>query len=236
MSVARALAIDPEAGVRAAAVWSLGAIGGREDAAVLARALKDVDGAVVGDAAAALGRVASRVGVTAAFTEPLCGARVDVRPYVRANALTALALSGGACAGAADGLGASARDLLARDTSPSVRIAAADALATIAATDGPPAVAAARALGRCAVEDHDASVAVRCSTPASAHRDPAARDDVSIYVIEGGHGTPTPRASFALVRADGLLRLGVADRRGELFEAAAPPGLIRLAVPAALAR
>jgi HEAT repeat protein len=237
-TVARALATDPDAGVRAAAVWSLGAIGGRGDAAPLARALKDVDGAVVGDAAASLGRVASRVGMTASFSEPLCAALVDVRPYVRANALTALAISGGACAGAWGGLGASARDLLARDTSPSVRVAAADALSKIAATDGPPAIVAARALARCAVEDHDASVAVRCSRPAVDPREAAAapRDDVSIYVVDGGHGAPTPRASFALVRADGLLRLGTADRRGELFEAAAPPGLIHLAVPAALAR
>jgi cellulose synthase operon protein C len=38
------------------------------------------------------------------------------------------------------------------------------------------------------------------------------------------------------VRADGLLRLGLADRRGELFETGAPRGVIRLGVPAALAR
>jgi hypothetical protein len=32
------------------------------------------------------------------------------------------------------------------------------------------------------------------------------------------------------------MRLGVADRRGELFEAGAPGGPIRLAVPAPLVR
>jgi NADPH-dependent 2,4-dienoyl-CoA reductase/sulfur reductase-like enzyme len=35
-----------------------------------------------------------------------------------------------------------------------------------------------------------------------------------------------------LVRADGLLRLGLADRRGELFEMGAPRGVLRLGVPA----
>jgi hypothetical protein len=43
-------------------------------------------------------------------------------------------------------------------------------------------------------------------------------------------------APFALVRADRLLRLGLADRRRGLFEADAPRGTIRLAVPAPLAR
>ncbi len=47
---------------------------------------------------------------------------------------------------------------------------------------------------------------------------------------------PAPRAPFALVRPDGSMRLGVADRRGELFEFAVPPGTVRLAVPAPLAR
>ncbi len=61
-------------------------------------------------------------------------------------------------------------------------------------------------------------------------------DDVAVYVVPDGRGAPLARAPFALVRPDGLLRLGLADRRGEVFEAATPRGVIRLGVPAALAR
>ena len=45
-----------------------------------------------------------------------------------------------------------------------------------------------------------------------------------------------PRAPFALVLPDGLMRLGVTDRRGALFEQAAPRGEVMLEVPAPLAR
>ena len=65
---------------------------------------------------------------------------------------------------------------------------------------------------------------------------PDGSDDVAVYVVPDGRNAPLPRAPFALVRADGLLRLGLADRRGEIFEAGTPRGTIRLAVPAALAR
>ena len=40
----------------------------------------------------------------------------------------------------------------------------------------------------------------------------------------------------ALVRADGFLRLGIADRRGSVFEISAPSGPVELAVPAPLVR
>ncbi|EYF00382.1 Hypothetical protein CAP_0910 [Chondromyces apiculatus DSM 436] len=57
-----------------------------------------------------------------------------------------------------------------------------------------------------------------------------------MYVVPDGQQVPLARAPFALVRPDGLMRLGLADRRGELFEMAVPDGVLRLAVPAPLAR
>jgi hypothetical protein len=51
-----------------------------------------------------------------------------------------------------------------------------------------------------------------------------------------GSAEPAPRAPFALLRADGLMRLGLTDRRGEVFELDAPRGYVSLAVPAPLAR
>jgi hypothetical protein len=40
----------------------------------------------------------------------------------------------------------------------------------------------------------------------------------------------------ALVLADGVLRLGLADRRGAVYESQAPRGDVRLSIPAQLAR
>jgi cellulose synthase operon protein C len=227
----RRLVGDPDPGVRANAAWSLGAVAGKDALPLLGSLLKDLDAAVAGNAAAALGRVAGRVGQAASASPPLCGALTDARPYVRANALAGLSAAGARCDGPI------ARELLARDPAEAVRLAAADHLAR-GGDD-----ADRRALARCAGEDRNATVALRCGRPAA--EAPASGEDVAVYVVpfdagSGGSGigrdTPAPRAPFALVRADGLMRLGVSDRRGELFERGAPKGTLRLTVPAPLAR
>ena len=43
---------------------------------------------------------------------------------------------------------------------------------------------------------------------------------------------PIETQPFALLRADGLVRLGVSDRRGQVFEVAAPRGALSLLEPA----
>ena len=230
------LAGDPDPGVRAAAVWSLGAVGKREHFAVVERLVQDPDAAVAGDAAAAIGRIAAREGQPEKAAAALCPALAQERPYVRANALEGLSLAGARCE--AGPLGRTARDLLARDPAESVRLAAADALwrsVTAGGTAGGTAPDAAdkRALARCASEEHNAAVATRCG---KALETVPGVEDVAVYVVPDGRSAPLPRSAFALVRADGLLRLGLADRRGELFEAGTPRGVIRLAVPGALAR
>ena len=231
----RRLAADPDPGVRANAVWSLGAVGKKGAAGVLGPLLKDPDAAVAGNAAGAIGRVAGREGDAAGAAALLCpalldGAHAHAHPYVRANALAGLSIARARCEGAA------ARDLLARDPAEAVRLAAAEHLARASAgkgADDKEAEADRRALTRCAGEDRNATVALRCGRPAQV---PVGLDDVAVFVVADGAGDPAPRAPFALVRADGLMRLGVADRRGEIFEAGAPSGVIRLAVPAPLAR
>ncbi len=116
------LTADPDPGVRANAVWSLGAAGKKEHLAAVEKLMKDPDAAVAGNAAAALGRIAAREGDPAAATAALCPALGQERPYVRANALEGLSLAGAGCdAGAV-------RDLLSRDPSEAVRVAAADYL------------------------------------------------------------------------------------------------------------
>ncbi|WP_437929782.1 HEAT repeat domain-containing protein [Sorangium sp. So ce291] len=224
----RKLAGDPDPGVRASAIWSLGAVGAADALPLLPPLLRDPDAAVAGNAAGAIGRIAGRAGQPARASAALCGALSDARPYVRANALAGLTVARARCDGAAP------RDLLARDPAEAVRLAAADHLAQGGADPD------RRALARCASEDRNATVAARCASPAAP---PSGAEDVVVFVVpfDAGRGdsardAPVPRAPFALVRADGLMRLGVADRRGELFERGAPRGPLRLAVPAPLVK
>jgi cellulose synthase operon protein C len=234
--VLRVLAQDPDPGVRANAVWSLGAVGVRGDLALVARHLKDRDAAVSGNAAAAIGRIASRSPDPTA-APALCAALSEQRPYIRANAIAALSTLGAGCGSSgprSDPSARSVRDFLSRDPAESVRLAAADHLQRAVARAGPKGDAAAsRALLRCSAEDRNATVASRCANALPA---PVGSFDVSIYVVPENRNAPEARAAFTLVRADGLLRLGVADRRGEFFEFAAPGGVVRLGVPAALVR
>jgi HEAT repeat protein len=224
----RALASDPDPSVRANAAWSLGAAAGRDAVGALAALLADPDVAVAGNAAAALGRVAAREGDAALAAPSLCPALRDARSYVRANALAGLSLAAARCEGDP------ARALLASDPSDAVRLAAADALWRAGARPAaPPDPADRKALLRCASEDRDAAVASRCERPRPAT---SGTTGVAVLVVPDGGGQPLARAPFALVRADGLLRLGLADRRGEVFERDAPRGPVRLAVPAPLAR
>jgi hypothetical protein len=89
------------------------------------------------------------------------------------------------------------------------------------------------ALAQCASEDTNGSVASRCRRPlARAHGDAP----VTVFVVPEGRTSPVPNAPFALLRADGMIRAGLADRRGAVFERFAPDGTLSLLVPAALAR
>lgn len=220
------LLADPDAGVRANAVWSLGGLAKKDSVAALVPLLKDPDVAVAGNAAAALGRIAARDDAAKEVTAALCGATSDTRSYVRANALGALSLAGAACDTRV------ADELLVRDASETVRLAAADHLARAAAS-GKDDGAAKRALARCSSEERNATVAARCARPLPAA---TGKDDLVVYIVPDMRSSPAARAPFALVRPDGLLRLGVADRRGEVFEREMPRGTVRLGVPPSLAK
>jgi HEAT repeat protein len=217
------LAADVDGSVRANAVWSLGSFGGARELPVLERALGDRDVAVAGNAAAALGRVGQRTRL--AVAPALCKALGDSRGYVRANALAGLRIAKARCAANQE------RALLGRDPAPVARRAAARLLAAIPSGNGAQDRAA---LASCAAEDTDGSVAAACA----ARRDKvlSGTEPVLVYVVPIGESDPSPRAPFALVRADGTLRLGVSDRRGVVFEHDAPRGEVSLAVPAPLAR
>lgn len=224
-----AMLADADASVRANAAWSLTHVGAAPSIAKLSLAVKDLDVAVAGNAALALARAAVRAKTPAAAVKPLCAAITDFRSYVRAGALTGLAELGESCPKQD-----TVRHLLRRDPSWRARLAAARLFHTTKAVEKD-AELNRRALARCAAEDRDAGVALACAVHKSA-RKTADRHDVLVYVVPDGKTATTPRAPYALVLADGAMRLGVADRRGSLFERRAPAGKLELAVPAALAR
>lgn len=219
----RRLLVDPDGAVRANAVWSLGSTGDGSDVPRLRAALEDPDVAVAGNAAAALARLSLRT--RAAVGPALCAALAAPRSHVRANALVGASLVGERCDPVV------ARRLLLTDASPVVRRAAATLLLRIPSADGRADQAALR---RCAEQDGDGSVAAQCAGPPPAI--PEQGEPVAVYVIPAAEPGPVARAPFALALADGLLRLGVSDRRGVVFEAAAPRGAVSLEVPAPLER
>jgi HEAT repeat protein len=212
LGLLRALAADPDSATRAAAVWAIGATGTVSDAAGLASRVDDRDAAVASNAVGALGRLAKRTGASVAPT--LCKALEHASSGVRANALAALALVQKTCDPAL------ATDLLARDRSAAVRMAAARYLFLDQGK------AARDALARCADEDESARVAAACaerSSPVSGRE-----ESVLVVVVPTGEAEPLPRAPFALRFEDGIHRAGASDRRGVVYERRAPSGIVEL--------
>jgi cellulose synthase operon protein C len=219
------LAKDPDGSVRANAVWSLGAVGDPGAEAVLKKALGDRDIAVAGNAAAAYARWGLRHGRKLAPV--LCAALIDSRSYVRVNALAGLSLAAERCEGDAE------RRLLLRDRSSIVRERAAWLLQGTKSADER-GLADQEFLRRCERAERVGRVALACASG----RPPAegAHEDITVFVVPSGRTEPLARGAFSLARPDGLLRFGLSDRRGAVFEAEVPLGDVSLEVPAALSR
>ncbi|HEX9294427.1 MAG TPA: HEAT repeat domain-containing protein [Polyangiaceae bacterium] len=233
-AVLRPLLSDPDGSVRAEAIWATTYLPRGPDAsAALARALELISDGDLDVAANAVG-AAALLGKTLSPTDPaaksravaaLCKATADFRVYVRANSLTGLNILGGRCDG-----GARERALLAQDPSEMVRQAAARLIARIPSTDA--TKADARALSRCVADDKSGIVANACQI---AFPIPTSSSPALIFIVPDGRTSPAPLAAYSLQRADGLIRSGLADRRGAIFERACPKGEFRLVVPGALA-
>jgi HEAT repeat protein len=221
----RRLAEDADAAVRANAAWSLGAVGGTEDVVSLFALLDDRDVAVAANAVASVARLGRRLERDVA--PQLCRALDDSRSYVQANALTGLRLSDAACPSSETPVW-----LLEHHPAEEVRLAAARLL-----RDRPRwAEGTPDPLARCAAKDVSGRVASACSglqeTAGEAASD-ARTVAVAVLIVPLGSASPGSRVPFALVRADGFIRSGFSDRRGGVFEASAPRGAVRLALPAA---
>ncbi len=208
---------DSDMRVRANAAWSMGFSEpdfAEEAFARLSRALLEPDGAVVGNAAVSLGRL-SRVRPRVSL-QLLCeGPLMDARSSVREQALRGLLLAQTPCANGRD------IQLLARDPRARVRRAAAELLRSVAPND-----ARTRALRRCSEIDTSAVVAEACvGSPRGAE---LAVEPATILVVQPGRSEPTAGGPFALLLADGGLRLGATDRRGAVHEARTRRGELEL--------
>lgn len=235
------LAADADASVRAQAAWSLGAVGAAAELPLATKLLHDPASAVAANAAASIGRLVARHPALSA-PKDLCAALEDERPYVRANALTALRTV--VSAGRTDGCdGARERKLLAEDPNEVVRAAAARLLARHAlgkpekgekaeAKDSDPAAKARAALERCTLADPSGAVASVCRESAlgGAPAIDAGTGALVVFVAPDDGGAPIPRTAYAIERPDGLLHLGNADRRGAVVELLLGKGAVRLRV------
>src|SRR5260370_9807716 len=175
------------------------------------------------NAAAAIGRIAARVRAPDAAKLALRPRCTEARRYVRANALAGLAIAGARCED-----GAPERRKLADDPSDVVRAAAA---LLVSYKPGPDDM---HALDRCVHAELFARSAARCL--AHPPTPPLGKNPVLVYVVPLGSATPKAGSSYRPVPAHGTVRSGLTDRRGALFDPAAPEGLLTLMTQSAEVR
>ncbi len=211
------LAADPDPGVRSNALWALGAVGSRAELPLLERAFGDRDSSAAANAISAYARIALSEKLDAAPV--LCRELGSRRSSLRASALSGLRLVSARCPDQPE------RRLVSDDPSAQVRRAAVELVRDVRSS-----AEDRRALRRCVSEEPDGAVAVACS--AAPARPGSGRERSLVYVVPVGEAVPTPRAPFALLRPDGLVRHGVADRRGAVYEIGLPDGELELNVPA----
>jgi cellulose synthase operon protein C len=212
LSVLRGLTTDSDSSVRLEAAFALGGTGDPGAVPILLQLAKGGDADLATNAAAALARIGKR-GPTG---DALCAMLADGRPAVRANALAGIALQGRRCDAKRE------RKLLLEDPSDLVRANAARAITAA------PVPEDRVALDRCVASDRSAEVARLCR-PRAATTAPRRPQAVTVFVVgEGATSTARPRAPFLLQYEDGVLRAGVADRRGATFDPAAPAGEVTL--------
>jgi cellulose synthase operon protein C len=216
VALARSLANDADGSVRAQAAFTLGTLGDPTALPILVGLAKSGDADVATNAAGAVARHAAQVGRAgqAAVAGAACAMLADGRATVRANALVAISLVASRC-----GDGRTERRLLADDPNDLVRAAAARAIGALPSGDD------RAALDRCVSSDRSAEVARFCRPrPAEAAAAPRPSRAVTVFVVGETGTSAKPRAPFLLEYENGILRAGVADRRGATFEALAPAG------------
>lgn len=197
---------DPDPAVRAEAAFVLGSIGRSEALPVLTPLIGSTDAMLATNAAAAVAVLARDVPATTRDAAAIaCAALGDRRDAVRINALVALAAIRTRC-----GDGHVESKLATDDPSALVRTAAERAIA--ASTDRP---------SRATPSPNAPSTPAISASPATPSPPPARRA-VTIFVAAERDAAPKPGAPYTLEYDGGLLRTGLTDRRGAIFDPAAP--------------
>ena len=210
---------DPSAAVRANAAWSLAEVGTPVERPALEQALRDPAPSVAGNALSALARIAQRErGQIARLACPMID---DDRAVLRAVSLRALRATKERCEAGREAM------VLLRDRSEFVRRSAATLLRDVSRGKADEAL-----LARCRDRDPSGAVAAECE-PSVQAKAAEGREPTLLVIIPAGGDTPSPAQPFALLRADGLVRLGFSDRRGQVFEVATPRGELSLLEAAA---
>ena len=235
----QALAADEAVRVRANAIWRIGASPSVSRIAPLIAALDDPDPGVSANAIAGVARVTAALGDTigpeqrAAAVAALCDALTDPRSAVRQNAAAGLLLVGATCQ--PDLL----EQLLRRDASARVRLLVARLI------KGGGAATNRTLLLACARDDVSGDVRRACRSlaeqgpPYSATSAPSAPQptaSVLVDVVPASGDSVVGSAPFGLRFDNGLVRYGLADRRGRIREPDAPRGTVTLTVPASYRR
>ncbi len=221
-AVRKAATSDADASVRAQAAYALGEIGDASALGALTALARGGDTDVATNAAAGIARLAMVPGRVQApsLVAAACPMLADGRATGLANALAALAA---ARARGADGK--PERALLASDTSDLVRANAARVLASGTAPED------RAALDRCASTDRSSEVARVCRPRPAGPPSPLRTRAVTAYVFGETATAPRPRAPYLVEMEGGVLRAGIADRRGALFDPAAPASELALRRP-----
>lgn len=216
-------------GVRAAAIWGLGAATDGDVAQLLVSSARERSNAIATNALGALAR-AVRAGAPAtdAIKTVACESLTQrANATVRSNALSVLAAARHRCEGDP------ARRMLFDGRASFVRIAAASALWS-SAVDAASQRSARDALVRCASTDRNELVATHCANverPAVRARPP---EPIDVLVLGEDEDQPTAASAYVLVRPDGLARAGITGSTGWVHERPSPAGEFTLVDPTQL--
>ncbi len=197
---------DPDPGVRANAVWTLGLLGGSAEISIAANLTADPNANVKGNAVAALARLLARNEPSAVAAAALCPLLASSQSRARANALVGLAEARTRC-----GDGARERSLLTTDASDFVRRRAALLLTRV------PLGGDHDAFELCKRGDVSSDVAMACAVRFPQAPTYSSRGS-AFFIFDETGSSPKRETPYVIDYLDSYIRGGFADRRGVVFD------------------
>jgi hypothetical protein len=184
--------------------------GTREPLLALATQTQDADSAI--NATAALARVGRPNDEL--LSRAFCTLLDHPHPWVRSNALRGLRATAKRC-----GDGGMERRLAQTDPDLHVRMAAVEQLGTTPAD--------LRTKNECVARERNMRLRELCRGHGTRRVSGPTPEPLLIYVVKD-RGRAAPFSSYALEMGDGLIRVGITDRRGAVVDPKPAPGLVQL--------